>query len=77
MRERRFYECSFCGEVFFDSNSCYFHEKTHRSPAELFDSTYDCARTCKGAPLYIDVKMNNGDIVRYTYSKEVKNNDRN
>lgn len=72
MIEKQIYECSYCGQTMLDRETCEEHEKQHAKPAEIVKTEYVAvAGKAGGYPHTIHIKMNDGAVIVYRYSKRV------
>lgn len=71
MKELKIYRCEFCGATYNEKEKCQTCEQGHKEPKCIFASKYwPVSLDATGYPSHIDIKMNDGKIVRYKRLRE-------
>lgn len=66
MKKINLYVCDVCGANYNEKSKCERCEKGHVKPKEIIGTRYlSLEVNKKGYPISIDVKMDNGDVVKY------------
>lgn len=73
MQELKIYRCEICGTTYSTKIKCQECERGHRRPRDVKAAKYlPISQDATGYPTYINVKMDNGKVVRYEKRKEVE-----
>lgn len=66
MKEVKHYICEICGKGYKSEDSCRKCEESHIKPLEIVKQKYvSIGNDASGYPVWIEVKMSNGAVVRY------------
>lgn len=73
MQELKIYRCEICGTTYSTKIKCQECERGHWKPRDVKEAKYlPISQDATGYPTYINVKMDNGKVVRYERRKEVE-----
>ena len=66
MKEIKHYICDICDTEYKDKNSCQRCKKSHIKRLEIVRARYvSINNNAKGYPMSVEIKMPNGEIIRY------------
>ena len=66
------YKCEICGLTYFTEIEAINCEAKHGTPREIIKQNYKYTDMIYGYPRFINIKMSNGKLCEYAYSKEVE-----